>query len=705
MPGAVADALPEQPAGVATRETLFAIVGNPNCGKSTIFNALTGLKQKVANYPGVTVEKREGSCMSLHGKRMKLIDLPGAYSLNARSPDEAVVRDVLFGRRRDTPRPDAVVIVADAANLERNLYLATQVLELGLPTLVVLNMMDVAEAKQWRIDLAQLSQKLGVPIIPMQASVGKGLVELKAAMSRKLDLPARHEPPMPENITRALNEVRGDLVNAGALHNEASLLEPLYLISDHDPEHYGIKDEHVNRISAAHDALEKKFPGWEDTLAGARYEAIEKALAGILRRPEREESTFTDKLDSFLLHPVWGVVTLIGLMALLFYTVFSVAEGPMGWIEDAFGGIGSWVEAHMSEGDLRDLIVNGVVAGVGGVVVFLPQILILFFFIGLMEDSGYMSRVAFIMDRIMSKVGLNGKSFVPFLSAYACAVPGIMATRTIASLKDRIVTILVTPLASCSARLPVYALMIAAMLPSGEVPTWTKAMILLAMYLLGTVGAFFFAWIFNRTLMKGQSSLMVLEMPSYKRPSIRQLLLFMLERGRIFLRRAGTVILGLSILLWAAMTYPKTPGADKSVNLANSIAGQAGHFVEPVIKPLGFDWQIGIGLIASFAAREVFNSTMGIVYAVQAEDDEENVQLREHMAAETWPDGSPVFTPLVCVSIMVFFVFAMQCLSTVAVVKRETNGWKWPLFQVGYMTVAAYMASFIVYQGGRLLGF
>jgi ferrous iron transport protein B len=363
------------------------------------------------------------------------------------------------------------------------------------------------------------------------------------------------------------------------------------------------------------------------------------------------------------------------------------------------------VEGIMPEGDLRDLIVKGVIAGVGGVVIFLPQILILFFFIGLMEDTGYMSRVAFIMDRIMGKVGLNGKSFVPFLSAYACAVPGIMATRTIASLKDRIVTILVTPLASCSARLPVYSLMIAAMLPAGEVPALTRAGIMLSMYLLGTVGAFVFAWIFNRTLMKGQSSLMVLEMPSYKRPSFRQLLLFMLERARIFLRRAGTVILGLSILLWAAMTYPKTAGADESVQLANSVAGQAGHLVEPLIKPLGFDWKIGIGLIASFAAREVFNSTMSIIYAVQAEDDEDLIPLRDHMAAETWPDGSPVFTPLVCVSIMVFFVFAMQCLSTVAVVKRETNGWKWPLFQIGYMTAAAYLASFVVYQGGRLLGF
>ena len=705
MSGAVADVLPEQSAGTAAREVQFAIVGNPNCGKSTIFNALTGLKQKVANYPGVTVEKREGSCMSLHGKRLRLIDLPGTYSLNARSPDEAVVRDVLMGRRSDTPRPDAVVIVADASNLERNLYLTTQVLELGLPAILVLNMMDVAEAKQWRIDLALLSQKLGVPIIPMQASIGRGLVELKAAMSRKFETPPKHEPPMPLEIQAALCQVRANLVTTGALHNTASLLEPLYLISDHDPEHYGIADEHIGRISAAHDALEKQYPGWEDTLAGARYESIEKMLAGILRRPEQEESTFTDRLDRFLLHPVWGLVSLAGMMLLMFYTVFSVSEGPTGWIEEGFAAIGSWVEAAMPPGDLRDLIVEGGIAGVSGVAVFLPQILILFLFIGLMEDTGYMSRVAFVLDRVMGLVGLNGKSFIPFLSSYGCAVPGIMATRTIASVKDRIITILVAPLASCSARLPVYTLMIAAMLPAGEVPAITRALIMFSMYALGTFGAFGFAWLFNRTLMKGQSSLMVLEMPSYKRPSIKHLLLYMLERARIFVRRAGTVILGLSILLWAAMTYPKTEGADKSVQLANSIAGKAGHAVEPAIEPLGFDWKIGIGLIASFAAREVFNSTMGIIYAVEAEDDEDTTHLRERMRAETWPDGSPVFTPLVCVSIMVFFVFAMQCLSTVAVVKRETNGWKWPLFQIGYMTGFAWLASFVVYQGGRLMGF
>jgi ferrous iron transport protein B len=702
---ASAEALPhDRSPAPATRELVYAIVGNPNCGKSTIFNALTGLKQKVANYPGVTVEKREGTCFSQHGKRLRLLDLPGAYSLNARSPDEAVVRDVLLGRRKDTPTPDAVVLVADASNLERNLYLATQVLELGLPALLVLNMMDVAESKNWRIDLKLLEKRLGVPIVPMQATSGKGLVELKVAMSRTLVAPPKHLPPMPGELTAALESIRGELTQAGVLHDSASLLESLYLISDHDPQHYGIADSHLGRIDACHDQLEKEFPGWEDQLAAARYEAVETLLKDVLRRPDRDEATLTDRIDAVLLNPFAGVTFMLLAMGVLFYTIFALASGPMDWIDGSFSWLGGWVESQMPPGDLRDLLVQGVIAGVGGVAIFLPQILILFFFIGLMEDTGYMARVAFIMDRIMGWAGLNGKAFVPFLSAYACAVPGIMATRTIASLKDRIVTILVTPLASCSARLPVYLLMIAAMFPDDQVSAWQKALVMISMYALGTGGAFCFGWLFNRTIMPGETSLMVLEMPSYKRPAIKQLLLYMLERARIFVRRAGTVILGLSIILWAAMTYPKTEG-DPSVQTANSVAGMAGHAIEPVIKPLGFDWKIGIGLIASFAAREVFNSTMSIIYAVESEDEEDTAPLRQRMQEETWPDGTPVYTPLVCVSVMVFFVFAMQCLSTVAVVKRETNGWKWPLFQIGYMTAAAYLASLLVYQGGKLLGF
>jgi ferrous iron transport protein B len=706
------ETLPEKTA--ASKELVIAIVGNPNCGKSTIFNALTGLKQKVANYPGVTVEKKEGYCFSQHGKRMRLLDLPGAYSLNASSPDEAIVRDVLLGRRQDTPRPDAVVFVADASNLERNLYLATQVFELGVPALLVLNMMDVAEAKQWRLDVDKLSERLGVPIVPMQATAGKGLVELKAAMSRKLVASPQCKPPIPGEIRAALQDICTDLVKAGAVHNASSLLEPLYLISDHDPEHYGIENAHLSRIGQASATLDKQFPGWEDELASARYGLIESLLKDTLRRPERDETTLTDKLDNILLHPFWGGVSFVAVMVLVFYMIFSVAEGPMEAIDKLTAWLGNQIELRMPDGDLRDLIVNGVVTGVGGIVKFLPQILILFCFIGLMEDTGYMARVAFIMDKIMGRVGLNGRSFVPFFSSYACAVPGIMATRTIANPKDRLITILITPLASCSARLPVYALMIPAMFPSSEVSAFQKALIMLSMYALGTGGAFFFAWLFNKTMAKGQASLMVLEMPSYKMPALRHIALLMLERAKLFLVRAGTVILGLSILLWAANTYPKlgTPepnepaakAAYQSAQLSQSIAGRMGHLIEPIIKPLGFDWKIGIGLVSSFAAREVFVSTMSIIYAVDG-DGEDAEPLRQRLREDKWPDGQPIFTPLVCISLMVFYVFAMQCLSTVAVVKRETNSWKWPLFQIFFMTGTAYLASLIVYQGGRLLGF
>ena len=696
------------------REPILAIVGNPNCGKSTIFNSLTGLKQKVANYPGVTVEKREGSCFSQHGKRILLIDLPGTYSLNARSPDEAVVRDVLLGRRKDTPKPDAVIYIADASNLERNLYLATQVFELGLPSLLVLNMMDVADAKQWRIDVEKLSQRLGVPVVPMQATAGKGIIELKAAMSRALDKPKSTVLPIPADIFEALQQTRADLVRSNTVAENVSLLEPLYLISDHDPEHYGIANTQVKRLADAHDKLEEKLPSWEDRLAAARYEAVENLLRDVLRRPERDETTTTDKLDSVFLHPIWGGVCMAAIMLAVFYMIFSVAEGPMEWIDKLTALASNWVESKMPAGDLRDLIANGAIVGVGGVIKFLPQILLLFFFIGLMEDTGYMARIAFIMDRFMSRVGLNGRSFVPFFSSYACAVPGIMAARTIASAKDRLITILIAPLASCSARLPVYTLMIAAMFPAGAVSTLNKALLMLGMYALGTSGAFAFAWLFNRTMAKGKSSLMVLEMPTYKRPALRHVAHYMMERAKLFLVRAGTVILGLSILLWAAKTYPKlsAPGpADaaakieyRSAQLSHSIAGRAGHFIEPVIKPLGYDWKIGIGLISSFAAREFFVSTMSIIYSV--DDGDENIEpLREKLAADKWPDGRPIFTPLVCLSLMVFYVFAMQCLSTVAVVKRETNGWKWPLFQIAYMTGAAWIASFVVYQGGKLLGF
>jgi ferrous iron transport protein B len=690
----------------AAETPLIAIVGNPNSGKTTLFNLLTGLKQKVANYPGVTVEKKIGECYSQHGKKLRLIDLPGAYSLNARSPDEAVLRDVLLGRRPETPRPDRVVCVVDSANIERNLYMVSQVLELGLPTILVLNMADVAEQREWRIDAAKLSDLLGIPVVKTQAVNGQGLIELKLALSRE-DVPATkwQSAVIPAGVRAALEQSRGPLCETGAIHAKASLLEPLYLLSGHDPTHSGLADAQMSRIHELRQSIDAAFPGWEDDLVAERYRSIEKLCAEVLKRPDQEKVTITDKLDRIFLHPVLGFVNLLLVLGILFYLIFRVAEGPMGWIEGIFGDLGAWVETLMGPGDLRDLIVNGIVPGVSGVVIFLPQILILFFFIGILEDTGYMSRLAFIMDWLMSKVGLNGKSFLPFLSSYACAVPGVMAARTIDNPKDRLITILIAPLASCSARLPVYSLLIAVLFPVGQVGAWTQAGIMLALYALGTGSAFIFAWIFSKCVMKGEASPMILEMPPYKRPALKSILLLVWQRAKAFLVRAGTIILGISILIWAASTYPKTDTEDKSLQLANSFAGQAGHFIEPAIKPLGYDWKIGIGLIGSFAAREVFNSTMSVVYAVESEDDENLDPLRDKLAAERRPDGKPVYSPLVCISLLIFYVFAMQCVSTIAIVKRETGSWKWAMLQLGYMTGTAYLLSLLVFQIGTAMGY
>ena len=693
---------------------VYALVGNPNCGKTTLFNALTGLKQRVGNYPGVTVERKEGECFSQHGVRLRIIDLPGAYSLNARSPDEAILRDVLLGRRKDTPRPDRIICVVDASNLERNLYLFTQILELGVPVILVLNMVDVAESSGVRLDVARLSERFGVPVIPMVASQKKGLVELKVAMSRPdLASPKPLLNAMPVPVRGALVRSRENLAQAGVVSATASPLEPLYLISGHDPTHYGIDENAVAVIQQARGQLEREIPGWEDRLVASRYDAIHAALTDVIRRPDSASATLTDKLDTILLHKVWGWLALIGTMTFLFYLIFSVVEIPVGWIESGFAFVTEKVQDWMPDGDLRSLITDGVLAGVSGVLVFLPQILILFFFIGFMEDTGYMARVAFLMDRVMSRVGLTGKSFLPLLGSHACAVPGIMATRTIESPRDRLITILISPLAACSARLPVYILLIAALVPGELVPPLMKAGVLLGLYALGIVGAFGFAWLFNKKLLPGAPSAMILELPAYKMPAFGNIVRQMYDRAMMFVRRAGTVILGLSILLWAAVTYPKLPEDTahplpeteyKAAALEHSVAGRLGRVIEPVVAPMGADWKIGIGLIASFAAREVFNTSMSVIYSVEEGDDEDTniLRLRDRLAAEKRTDGSPVYTPALCFSLMIFFVFAMQCLSTVAVVRRETQGWKWPLFQLAYMTGTGYLLAVAIFQFSRL---
>jgi len=680
-----------------------AIAGNPNCGKTTLFNLLTGLRQRTGNYPGVTVEKKVGRFHGTHGEPMDLLDLPGSYSLQVRSPDEAVARDVLLGRRSDTPRPDVVICVIDASNIERNLYLAAQLMELGLPMVIALNMVDVAEQNGVHLDVPALEEKLGVPLIPMVATKGTGIVQLKKALSEARPVAPKFHAPMPPSIEREVAALASILpVRADAARSEALLL---LTIADrsHVAEAVGGDKALTEGIAEARERIRAEGIDPVAAPVEARYAWINEICESTVRHPDEPALSFSDKLDSILTHPLFGWVAFLGVMTLMFVCIFWVAQVPMDAIDKLTGALGGWLKTKVPAGDLQSLLADGVVKGVGGVVIFLPQILILFLFLGMLEDTGYMARAAFIMDRLMSKVGLHGKSFIPMLSSFACAIPGIMATRTIENRKDRLVTILVAPLMSCSARLPVYTLMIAVLLPVENL--FTKAGIMLSMYLTGLVVALVMAWIFKRTLLKSETPMLLLELPPYRWPSFRTILLRMWERGWIFLRRAGTVILALSIILWALLTYPKpsNPDATPAEAIAHSIGGRMGHAIEPLIRPLGYDWKIGIGLIGSFAAREVFVGTMGIVYNIE-DADESSEPLREIMMAEKHPDGRPVFTPLVCIGLMVFYVLAMQCVSTVAIVRRETNSWSWPLFQVAYMTALAWFGAFVVYQGGRLFG-
>ncbi len=697
---------PVSPAVSPAREVTrhVAIAGNPNCGKSTIFNALTGLRQKVGNYPGVTVEKKTGRFFGSHGEPMELLDLPGSYSLQVRSPDEAVARDVLLGRQPGVPRPDVIICVVDASNLERNLYLVAQMLELQIPVVVALNMVDVAEKRGITVDLMALREKLGVPVIPMVATKGVGYIELRQAVSRSPLPPPPACAQMPIVLEREVMALAKTLPVAA----EVARGEALLLLTLHDKALDEVAHHERAIIDATKTAQQRLRTAGIDPISApvdARYDWIGTVCAAAHHAGDSHHAhSISDTLDGWLTHRVWGWAAFVGMMALMFFCIFTVAQYPMDWIDGGRTWLADWTKSVVPAGDLQSLLADGIIGGVGGVVIFLPQILILFFFLGILEDTGYMARAAFIMDRLMSKVGLHGKSFVPLLSSFACAIPGIMATRTIENRKDRLVTILVAPLMSCSARLPVYIVMIALMLPAAS--ALQQAGIMLSMYFVGLIAAFGMAWVFKKSLLRGETPMLLLEMPPYRMPSWRGVLIRMWERGILFLRRAGTIILALSILLWALLTYPKPAQADATPSqaLSHSIGGRLGHGIEPLIAPLGYDWKIGIGIVASFAAREVFVSTMGQVYNIE-DADEESEPLREQMRAEKRPDGSPIFTPLVCLGLMVFYVLAMQCISTVAIVRRETNSWRWPLFQIAYMTALAWLGAFIVYQGGRLLGF
>jgi ferrous iron transport protein B len=744
-------AIPEQKPSPAKPSTNYVVLtGNPNCGKTTLFNALTGLRAKVGNYAGVTVERKEGRMLgTAPPSAVMVLDLPGTYSLSPQSLDEEISRDVLLNRLAEVPAPGLVVVVIDASNLQRNLYYATQVIELGYPTIIALNMIDVAQANGLEIDEKGLAEALGVPVFPIVASRGTGVPELRAGTLRELQkrgseqnqIAAPFFCDLPESFKEHVDEIGEALLRSGQRRNVSAEAEALLLLSDERASNgRDLPTEVLKRIEESRAAIERNGIDWRSVAIEGRYARIAEIQSDVSTETLALEETFSDKLDRILTHKFWGMLIFITIMAVMFQSIFSLAQYPMDWLDSVVALIGKGVGALIPPGDLHSLLVDGVIAGVGAVIVFLPQICLLFLFIGLLEDTGYMARAAFLMDRLMSKVGLHGKSFIPMLSSFACAIPGIMATRTIESPKDRLVTILVAPLMSCSARLPVYTLLIAACIPNTRVLGFLKltGLTMLAMYLLGIVMALLMAWLFKKTLLKGETPLLIMELPPYKKPVVHVVLRHMWDRSRLFLRRAGTVILGISILLWFLATYPRSSKIEQEfqgrrqtierltlsdqsresqinelekreagAKLRNSFAGRMGRLIEPAIAPLGFDWQMGIGIISSFAAREVFVSTMSTVYNVGQRDrkDEETGDLAKILKEQRRPDGTAVYTPLVGITLMVFYVLALQCVSTVAIVRRETNSWKWPLFQWTYMGALAWIMAFITYQGGRLLGF
>lgn len=732
---------------VAAMPAYAVLTGNPNSGKTTLFNALTGLRAKVGNYAGVTVERKEGRLLDPpSGTVIKVLDLPGSYSLSPQSLDEQISRDVLLHRLPEVPAPALVVVVVDASNLQRNLYYATQVIELGYPTLIALNMMDVAEENGHHVDVPKLSAALGVPVLPVVASAGKGVAALRQKIVTSIQTgeasatAPRSFCKMPDAFGREVAEIARLLAEAFDERRTQARAEALLILGNEKAMasslgHYPPAVEQA--VAAARGRLEATGVDWRGAPIEARYSSVAAISQETITETRREEETFSDKLDRILTHKVWGSLIFVAIMALMFQSIFSFAKIPMDAMQAAVGWLGSQAGRLIPPGDLNSLLVDGVIAGVGAVIVFLPQIILLFLFIGLLEDTGYMARAAFLMDRLMSKVGLHGKSFIPMLSSFACAIPGIMATRTIESPKDRLVTILVAPLMSCSARLPVYTLLIAACIPDRRALGFLKlpGLTMLGMYLLGIIVALLMAWLFKKTLLKGETPMLIMELPPYKRPVLKVVLRHMWDRARLFLRRAGTVILGINILLWFLATYPRNAAIDQQfasqrnaltaqpassnagrlaelekqeagAKLRYSFAGRMGRLIEPAIAPLGFDWKIGIGIIASFAAREVFVSTMSTVYNVGKTADVEAItpSLAKTLREQTRPDGTPVYTALVAVTLMVFYVFALQCVSTVAIVRRETNSWKWPVFQWLYMGILAWGLAFITYQGGRLLG-
>ena len=623
----------------AAADTLVALVGLPNCGKTALFNRLTGSRQKVANYPGVTVERKEGGFTGASQRRYRLLDLPGTYSLKPTTLDEAITRDVVLGRLAGEARPDRIVLVADATHLALSLRLALEVRRLGLPMILALNMSDIARRRGFVLDRARLQAELGVPVVETVAVRHGGTAQLIAELER-----ADADPAAPAAV-------------------------PIPAAAWVEPSPGQIRDTHA--------------------------EAARMLAAAGHREPA--PSRLAVAADRVLLHPLLGMLALAALLFLVFQAVFSWAEAPMGWIEQAVAAVGDLLRARLPDGILRSLLVDGIVGGVGSVVVFLPQILILFLFILALEDSGYLPRAAYLLDRVMGSVGLSGRAFIPLLSSFACAVPGIMATRTIPNLRDRIATIMVAPLMTCSARLPVYALLIAAFIPSRAVgPFNLQGLVMFGLYFAGIVSALAVGFVMNRAARGPRYHPLLLELPDYQWPNLRNLAFGLVERAQIFLARVGGIILALMVLLWFLSSFPAPPPGATGPAIEYSFAGQLGHALAVVLAPIGFNWQISIALIPGMAAREVAVAALGTVYALSGSEEEVSGALATAIAAD-WSLATAL-------ALLAWYVFAPQCLATLAIVRRETNGWRYPLLMAGYLFALAYAAAFATYRVALALG-
>ena len=677
-----------------------ALAGNPNSGKTTLFNALTGARQHVGNYPGVTVEKKEGQCT--HNEQvMTITDLPGTYSLTAHSAEELAARHFLVEEK-----PDVVVNILDASNLERNLYLSVQLMELGVPLVLVLNMSDVAESRGIRIDAEKMAVELGVPVLKMVAQKKQGVPELLDAVVRvagesvsQLVREVRYGKELEKSIARVAETLTDEMAaKAGGRPRWVAL--KLLELDEEVAAKVAVAEVQARVQSEADRLLTLRGDDADILIADARYGYISGVGQSCVRASVEQRHTMSDQIDRVVTSRVLGIPIFLGLMYVVFYLTFTLGAPPMDWIDAGFSWLGDAIRSLWpagSESLLLSLLVDGVIAGVGGVLIFLPNILMLFLAIAILEDSGYMARAAFLMDRLMHKIGLHGKSFIPLLIGFGCSVPAIMATRTLENRRDRLTTMLVVPLASCGARLPIYTLIIPAFFPK----MW-QAPILWLMYVIGIVLAIVCAKLLRSTFFKGETVPFVMELPPYRMPTVKGTLIHMWERGGLYVKKAGTVILGISIVLWALTTFPQTeaspdlsPDEQQAAELSHTIAGRIGHGLEPVLKPMGFDWRIGTALIGAFAAKEVFVAQLGIVYSV-GEADEESEPLRAKLQER--------YTPLIGFCIMLFCLISAPCMATIAVTRRESNSWFWALFQLGGLTLLAYVLTVTVYQSGRLLG-